>query len=103
MPLLALSLTACAPVRIGRINADPSRYYRRTVRVQGTVVNSVGLLGTGGYQIEDRSGRIYVLSGTGVPSRGSQVTVTGTVIGGAQVLGQPLGTAIREEHHRVRY
>ncbi len=102
-PLAALFLTACAPVRIARINADPSRYYRRTVRVEGTVVNSVGVLGAGGYQIEDPSGRIYVLSGTGVPSRGSRVTVTGTVIGGAQVLGQSLGTAIREAHHKVRY
>jgi len=95
-------LSACGAVKIGRINADPSRYYNRTVRVDGTVVNSVGILGTGGYQLEDETGKIYVLSRTGVPSSGSRVSVTGSVIGGAQVLGRPLGTAIREEHHDVR-
>ena len=98
----ALLLAACAPMTIGRINADPSRYRNRTVTVSGTVVTSVGVLGTGGYQIEDSTGRIYVLSRTGVPSSGSHVAVTGSVMAGAQVLGRPLGTAIREEHHKVR-
>jgi len=91
----ALSLAACAPVTIGRINADPSRYQNRTVKVTGTVVNSIGVLGTGGYQIEDNTGKIYVISSTGVPSKGSRVSVKGTVIPGAQLLGKSLGTAIR--------
>jgi hypothetical protein len=99
----AFLLSACGSVKIGRINADPSRFYNRTVRVDGTVVNSVGILGTGGYQIEDETGKIYVLSRTGVPSSGSRVSVSGSVIGGAQVFGRPLGTAIREEQHRVKY
>jgi hypothetical protein len=99
---LGFLLSGCASVPIARINADPSRYYRRTVRVDGTVVTSVGLLGTGGYQLDDGTGKIYVVSRTGVPSGGSRVAVTGTVIGGAQILGQTVGTAIREEHHKVR-
>jgi hypothetical protein len=99
---IATMLTACASVRIARINADPSRYYHRTVRVEGRVVTSVGLLGTGGYEIDDGSGRIYVVSRTGVPSGGSRVSVTGTVAGGAQILGQTVGTVIREDHHRVK-
>ncbi len=97
-----LLLASCAPVQIGRINADPSRYRNQTVRVSGTVVNSMGLLGNGGYQVEDKTGKIYVLSSTGVPSRGSRVTVTGTVVGGAQVFGTPVATAIREQRHKVR-
>ncbi len=100
---LGLLLTGCGTVRIARINADPSRYYNRTVRVGGRVVTSVGLLGTGGYQIDDGTGRIYVVSRTGVPSSGSQVVVTGTVMGGAQILGQTVGTAIREQSHSVKY
>jgi len=99
--LAEVFLTGCATVRIGRITADPSRFRNQTVHVTGTVINSVGLMGKGGYQIEDDTGRIYVISGTGVPSRGSRVTVTGTVIQGAEVLGTAVGTAIREEHHRV--
>jgi hypothetical protein len=101
LPLLAI-LTACGSIKIGRINADPSRYQNRVVHVSGTVTNSVGVLGTGGYQIEDETGKIYVISRTGVPSRGSRVNVTGTVTPGVQVLGNPLGVAIREENHRVR-
>ena len=92
----------CGPVKIGRITADPSRFRNQTVRVTGNVVTSVGLMGTGGYQIRDETGSIYVISRSGVPSTGSRVTVTGTVTPGVQVLGQPLGTTIRETHHSVK-
>jgi hypothetical protein len=98
----ALFLSACGTVKIARINADPSRYRNRTVRVTGNVVNSVGLLSTGGYQLEDDTGKIYVVSRAGVPSRGSHVTVTGTVVSGAEVLGTPVGTTIREQSHKLK-
>jgi hypothetical protein len=100
--LAALLLAGCGSVKIGRINADPSRYRNRTVSVTGKVTTAVGVLGTGGYQIEDGTGRIYVVSKSGVPSRGSEVTVTGTVSGGVNVLGTSLGTAIVEKHHKVK-
>jgi hypothetical protein len=99
---LIVFLSACGSIKIARINADPSRYANRTVTVTGKVVNSVGVLGTGGYQLEDNTGRIYVLSRSGVPSRGSVVKVTGTVSPGVQVLGNPVGVAIREQQHRVK-
>jgi hypothetical protein len=98
----AAMLSACGPVKIGRINADPSRFQNRAVTVNGKVTNSVGVLGTGGYQIEDETGKIYVISRSGVPSRGSTVRVTGTVTPGVQILGTPVGVAIREESHRVK-
>jgi hypothetical protein len=98
----SLFLAGCGSVRIGQINADPARYRNRTVNVTGTVTNSVGVLGTGGYQIEDESGKIYVVSTSGVPSRGARVTVKGTVIPGAQVLGQSVGVTIREHSHRMK-
>lgn len=98
----ALLLGGCAPMNIGRINADPSRFTNKTVRVSGTVTNSVGLMGKGGYQIEDSTGRIIVISGKGVPSRGSHVTVTGRVAPGAELLGTAIGVTIREESHQVR-
>ena len=98
----AICLTACAPVTIARINADPSRFRNHVVHVNGTVVTSVGILGTGGYQIDDGTGKIFVVSRSGVPSGGSRVSVTGSVIPGAEVLGRAMGTAIREESHKVR-
>jgi hypothetical protein len=100
--LAAIFLAGCGPVKIARINADPSRFRNQTVHVGGTVVNSVGLLGNGGYQIDDGTGKIVVISRSGVPSRGSHVAVTGRVLQGAEVLGQSMGVAIREESHQVR-
>jgi hypothetical protein len=101
--LAGLMLTGCATTRIGRINADPSRYQNRDVRVEGNVVSSFGALGAGGYQIDDGTGKIYVIStGSGVPSKGSRVEVNGTVTGGATVFGKSYGTAIREHGHKVR-
>jgi len=99
---LIVVLSACGSIKIARINADPSHYANRTVTVTGKVVNSVGVLGTGGYQVEDNTGRIYVLSRSGVPSRGSVVKVTGTVSPGVQVLGNRMGVAIKEQQHRVK-
>jgi hypothetical protein len=99
---LALSLASCAPMTIARINRDPSRFRNRIVHVNGTVTTSAGILGTGGYQIDDGTGRIFVLSRTGVPASGSRVSVTGSVVNAAVVLGQPLGTAIREQSHKVK-
>jgi hypothetical protein len=100
--LATILLGACAPVTIGRINADPSRFRNHTVRVTGTVTNSVGLMGKGGYQLADDTGKIYVISGGGVPSRGSRVTVTGRVQPGAEVLGTAVGVTLREQSHQVR-
>jgi len=97
----ALLLSACGSVRIARINADPSRYFNRTVRVEGKVTNSIGAMGTGGYQVDDGTGKIYVISSTGVPARGTSVKVTGRVMSGVNVLGRSFGTAIREQHHKV--
>ncbi len=100
--LAALLLAACGSVKIGRINADPTRYQNKTVRVTGTVTQSMGVLSTGGYQIQDDSGKIYVISGTGVPSKGSTVTVKGRVQSGVNILGRAYGTAIREQSHSVQ-
>ena len=103
MSVAAVFLSGCAPtMTIGRINSDPSRFRNQTVRVSGTVTTSMGLQGKGGYQIEDPTGRILVISGRGVPSRGSQVTVTGHVVPGAEVLGTAVGATIREESHKVK-
>jgi hypothetical protein len=99
----AVLLSGCAATRIGRINADPSRYRNRTVRVNGTVVNSMGVIGTGGYQIQDDTGKIYVLSSRGVPNKGSRVTVTGRVQAGASIFGHSYGTAILEGNHKVHW
>src|SRR5581483_11309588 len=95
----ALVLTACEPVKISQIKADPARFHNKTVAVRGTVVTSVGVLGRGGYEIQDDTGRIYVLTNQGIPSSGARVVVEGTIFSGATVLGQAVGVAIRETKH----
>jgi hypothetical protein len=98
----ALLLTSCAYTKIGKITADPARYRNQTVRVEGRVTDSFGALSVGGYQIQDETGKIFVLSNRGVPSSGSKVAVNGTVIEGVTVMGRTFGTTIQEHDHRVR-
>ncbi|MGH9630127.1 MAG: hypothetical protein ACRD7E_17560 [Bryobacteraceae bacterium] len=101
--LAALVLSACGSTKIGRILADPSRYQNRNVSVEGTVSQSVGAFVAGVYQVEDDTGKIYVLSGSGVPSKGARVKVSGRVTPGVTVMGKSFGTTIRAREHKVRF
>jgi len=98
----ALLLSSCTYTKIGKINAEPTRFRNQTVHVEGLVTNSFGALSVGGYQIEDETGKIFVLSNRGVPSSGSKVVVSGTVMEGVTVMGRSFGTAIQERDHHVR-
>jgi len=103
LPLLAaLVLTGCESVKIADIKADPARYRDKTVQVDGTVTTAFGALSVGAYEIEDETGKIFVVSNRGVPSQGARVRVQGTVFSGATVAGQAVGVAIRESQHEVR-
>ncbi|MBI4460123.1 MAG: hypothetical protein HY648_08705 [Acidobacteria bacterium] len=104
IPLLmaAVFSSACASVRIAQLKSDPSKYQNKTVRVDGRVTNSFGVLSTGFYEIEDDTGKIYVISNRGVPSQGARVSVEGNVFSGATVMGQAVGVAIRESKHKVK-
>ena len=100
--LAALTLSSCGYTKIGRITADPTRYRNRAIRVEGHVTNSFGLLSTGGYQLEDETGKIFVMSNRGVPPKGSKVMVSCSVMEGVTVMGHSYGTAIQEHDHHVR-
>jgi hypothetical protein len=95
-------LSACVSrVSIGRIVNDPQRYQNRMVRLDGHVTGSVNAIVAGGYQIEDNTGKIVVLSAAGAPRKGTDVTLTGRVSPTVSLLGQPFGTVIRERNRRV--
>jgi hypothetical protein len=102
VPCLALFLAGCGTTRIGRILEEPSRFHNRTVRVNGKVDRSFGAVIAGVYQVDDGSGRIYVISNRPVPRRGASVSVKGRVMNGITVGARSFGTAIQEENHRVR-
>jgi hypothetical protein len=92
---------ACASggrtVSIGRLLEDPGRYDGRTVRVEGSVTQSVGALGYGAYRINDGTGTMNVVStGGGAPAEGAKVGVQGT-FRAVYTFGSNSGTAIVEK------
>ena len=98
----ALLLTACpSETTISKINGDPGRYKNKEVAVVGRVTDSCGVLGTGAYEVDDGTGRIWVATQRGVPSRGSRVGVKGRVHSGLTVGGRTFGTILEESDRRV--
>ena len=76
----ALTSAACASTRtINQLLADPARYRDDTVKLSGEVVDSYSLANRGAYQIDDGTGRLWVVSEHGVPRKSARVTVTGKV------------------------
>jgi hypothetical protein len=98
-----LLLSGCATVKIGRILDEPNRYQNRMVRVDGTVDRSYGAFVTGVYQVQDNTGKIYVVSNNGVPRTGTRITVKGRVMSGITVGSRSFGTTIQEQKHHVYY
>ena len=101
--LSTVALSGCATTNINRILSDPHRYRNREVRVEGTVTNVIGALNTGVYQVDDGTGKIFVVSGRGIPAKGVRVRVNGNVTEGVNILGKSFGTSIREHGHKVKF
>lgn len=92
-----LLLTACpSQTTISQINADPSRYRNKEVAIVGTVKDSYGALGQGAYEIDDGTGRIWVVTRRGVPARGARVGAKGRVYNGFNFGGRNYGTVLEE-------
>ena len=77
--LWALAMWGCEQKTINEIRADPGRYANRDVAVVGKVTKSVSVLGRGAYEIEDGTGKLWVISQTGVPREGARVVVKGKI------------------------
>ena len=94
----SLLMTGCPPrMRIAEINRDPGRYFNREVTVVGRVTRSYGALGQGVYEIDDGTGRMWVLTEKyGVPGKDAYVGVTGKVYPG-------LTASINQIAHSKRY
>ena len=71
--------------------------------MEGTVTNVVGALNAGVYQVDDGTGKIFVMSGRGIPSKGTRVKVSGNVTQGVNIMGKSFGTTIQEHNHKVRF
>ena len=94
---LALFLSACpSKTTISQINANPSKYNNKEVGIIGTVTDSYGVLGKGAYEINDGTGKIWVATTRGVPSRGARIGVSGRLHTGFNYGGRSYGTIIEE-------
>ena len=98
----SLILTAC-PTRtsIERINRDPGRYVGKEVAIAGHVTTSFGALGTGVFEVDDGTGRMWVFSERyGVPGNGARVGVRGRIEQGFSFGGRNFATIMRETERR---
>jgi hypothetical protein len=95
--------TAC-PKResISKILADPARYADKEVGITGTVTDAYGVLNMGAYELDDGTGKIWVVTRRGVPSRGAKVGAKGRVYTGFNLSGRSLGTVVEESDRRAR-
>jgi hypothetical protein len=98
-----LLLTGCpSQTTISKVNADPGRYRNKEVGIVGHVTDSYGVLGNGAYEIDDGTGRIWVVTNRGVPSRGSRVGTKGKVYTGFAIQGRSFGTVLQETDRQVK-
>jgi hypothetical protein len=104
----AVMSVACGAATINKVLADPQRYRDREVKLTGSVVDSFSLVGRGAYQLEDKTGRLWIVSDRGVPRRGARVDVKGTVREGFNVgsfgdrLKLPNGLVLIENSHKAK-
>ncbi|MGA9995814.1 MAG: hypothetical protein WBP93_10385 [Pyrinomonadaceae bacterium] len=99
----ALLLTACpSKTTISQINADPGRYRNKDVGIVGVVTDSYGALGNGVYEIDDGTGKMWVVTRRGVPARGSRVGTAGRITTGFSYGGRTYGTVLMESDRRYK-
>ena len=98
-----LLYAACEKTTIGRINNDPDRFRGKEVGITGTVTDSYGVPFVGGaYEVDDGTGRIWVVSRSGAPRKGSRVGAKGRVHSGLTFGSRSFGTVIEESDRRVK-
>jgi len=102
--LLTVLLTGCpSHESIAKINSDPARYKNRDVVVVGRVSDSYGILGKGAFEVDDGTGKIWVVSEKGLPARGSKVGVQGRVQAGISIGGRNFGLAMYEDKRKTEH
>jgi hypothetical protein len=100
LPLLLL--TACDLDTIAEVKGDPFKFEKNTARVGGIVTRSYGVMGYGFYEVQDRTGTIFVVSqGRGVPGKGAKVEVKGNAKNAFVFEGMDYGTVLLEGTRKI--
>lgn len=100
--LSTVFLLACPTrAKIADINRDPGKYQGKEISVAGKVSDAFGALGTGVFQVDDGTGRLWVFSQNyGVPGSGAKVAVTGRLEQGFSFGGRSFALALRQTQAR---
>jgi cytochrome c-type biogenesis protein CcmE len=95
--MVLIGLNACAgTIRIRDLLDQPQKYEGKTVRVGGTVTKSAGVLGTGAFEIDDGTGKIYVIArGQGVPREGARTKAQGRFESLFSFLGRTMAAIVQ--------
>ena len=95
--MMLVGFTACAgTIRIRDLLDQPQKYEGKTVRVAGTVTKSAGLLGNGAFEIDDGTGKIYVIArGQGVPREGARTKTEGRFESVFSFLGRTMAAIVQ--------
>ena len=105
----ALMMAGCEQKTVNEILADPGSFANKEVTVAGTVARSYSVLGKGAYEIDDGTGKLWIVSDKGVPREGAKVAVKGTIrdgynLGSIVRLPEPIssGLVMIEASHKAR-
>lgn len=104
LSIILLAVMGCPRQRsISDILRDPAYYSNREVAVVGTVTHSYGALGTGVYEIDDGTGKLWVFAeSTGVPSDGTRVGTVGRIQPTLTFAGKSFATVLKERQRKRR-
>jgi len=97
---LLLVLGCPGTKKIKELLDDPAKYDGQNVRVAGEVKEAAGVLGFGGYTIDDGTGSLTVVTqGGGTPRVGARIGVEGT-FRAAFTIGTRTGAVLMEKQRR---
>ena len=95
--MVLVGLSACSrTIRIKDLLDQPQQYDGKTVQVAGTVTQSAGVLGTGAFEIDDGTGKIFVIArGQGVPREGAKTRAKGRFESVFSFLGRTMAAIVQ--------
>ena len=94
---ILVGLNGCSQtMRIRDLLDRPQEYDGKTVQVEGTVTQSAGVLGTGAFEIDDGTGKIFVIArGQGVPRQGAKTKAEGRFESVFSFLGRTMAAIVQ--------
>jgi hypothetical protein len=100
--LCVLFLTGCGLDTVAKVKADPYQFTKKSAHLAGIVTKSFGVMGYGIYEIEDATGKIFVVSrGRGVPGKGAKIELRGKVQNAFSIAGFDYGVVVMEESRKL--